>query len=198
MPTRTAVMAGSTYAHLLNARRLLERAMRPGDRGVVKSDDVIVEVWQRLGHDPPFLVSSSSDAPKPPAVSTLRDDDDAARDRFALLELDALPATSAQPTEPVQGLAGEVTTTTTTGRASPVTESTTEQLQPQVFREEPAIVRVSLGRTVNLGNYESTKVEVSISMPCAPVNAAATYTRVRDDVQARLAELVEQARRRLS
>lgn len=197
MAVQVVPMPVLAYAYLVAARQLLHRKMRPGDRGEIHMEDVIVEAWHRLGNDPPRLVSSSSTAPKPPAAQTTPREDDAESDRFALLELDPLPAKAGDPTAPVQGVAGEVTTTTTAvGSYAPAKESKTEQLQPQVFREEPAIVQVSLGRTVNLGNYESARVDVSIRMPCAPADAAATYTRVRDDVQARLLDEVERLRRR--
>ena len=38
--------------------------------------------------------------------------------------------------------------------------------QVHVFVTDPAYVRVSAGQTVNLGNYESLRVDVSVTVPC--------------------------------
>jgi hypothetical protein len=41
-----------------------------------------------------------------------------------------------------------------------------EVLQVRKFAVEPAYVRVNAGSTKNMGNYESLRVDVSISVPC--------------------------------
>lgn len=41
-----------------------------------------------------------------------------------------------------------------------------EELEVSRFEVEPAYVSVNHGRTVNLGNYESAKVDVRVSVPC--------------------------------
>lgn len=43
-----------------------------------------------------------------------------------------------------------------------------EKIEVPAFEVEPAYVRVSGSETVNLGNYSSVKVEVSVSLPCNP------------------------------
>ena len=45
---------------------------------------------------------------------------------------------------------------------------------------EPAFVRVNAGKTLNLGNYESLRIDVSISLPCLPEDINATYEQAAD------------------
>jgi hypothetical protein len=42
------------------------------------------------------------------------------------------------------------------------------KLKVRRFESEPAYVRVNIGTTRNMGNYESLRVDVSISAPCYP------------------------------
>jgi len=39
--------------------------------------------------------------------------------------------------------------------------------EPVMFESPPCIVTVEAGLTINLGNYQSAKVGVTISVPCA-------------------------------
>lgn len=41
-----------------------------------------------------------------------------------------------------------------------------EKLQVRKFLVEPAYVRVNAGMTKNMGNYESLRIDVSLSIPC--------------------------------
>lgn len=41
-----------------------------------------------------------------------------------------------------------------------------EKINVKLFATTPAKVSVGLGRTVNLGNYESARVDVMITVPC--------------------------------
>jgi hypothetical protein len=41
-----------------------------------------------------------------------------------------------------------------------------EQLPMQKFETTPAVVRRSYGMTMNLGNYESARIDVSVDVPC--------------------------------
>lgn len=50
------------------------------------------------------------------------------------------------------------------------------------FEVEPAYVRVNVGSTKNMGNYESLRVDVSITMPC--------YAEEVDKVLPKLADKV--------
>lgn len=45
-------------------------------------------------------------------------------------------------------------------------ESKPKVIEVRKFDVEPAYVRVSAGMTKNMGNYESLRVDVSVSMPC--------------------------------
>lgn len=54
------------------------------------------------------------------------------------------------------------------------------------FASEPAYVRVNAGSTKNLGNYESLRVDVSITVPCYPEEIDDVFPRVADEVAALL------------
>lgn len=41
-----------------------------------------------------------------------------------------------------------------------------EVISVQTFETDPAYVRVNMGATKNIGDYESLRVDVSISVPC--------------------------------
>ena len=47
-----------------------------------------------------------------------------------------------------------------------VEQSRRKALRARKFLVEPAYVRVSHGLTKNMGNYESLRVDVSVSLPC--------------------------------
>lgn len=49
-------------------------------------------------------------------------------------------------------------------------QNTSESLPPVVTEGAPALVEVSIGLTRNLGNYESVRLHVGITLPC-PANA---------------------------
>lgn len=55
-------------------------------------------------------------------------------------------------------------------------------LEVRKFETDPAFVRVNAGVTKNLGNYESLRVDVSLTVPC--------YVEEMEAVQKRTAELV--------
>ena len=55
-----------------------------------------------------------------------------------------------------------------------------------IFKTEPAYVRVSAGKTCNLGNYESLRVDVAITMPCYVEEVMDTQKHVADTVAAML------------
>lgn len=57
-----------------------------------------------------------------------------------------------------------ILTVTSSGLGVP--EDKREVLEVRKFETEPAWVRVNAGVTKNLGNYESLRVDVSISAPC--------------------------------
>ncbi len=70
---------------------------------------------------------------------------------------------------------------------------TTEEkklIQIRPFATEPAHICVKLGRTINLGNYESAKIDVSVDIPCYVEECQRVYKEVMDFVQERLTEEV--------
>ncbi len=65
-------------------------------------------------------------------------------------------------------------------------ESKPVPLEVRKFEVEPAYVRVSAGMTKNLGNYESLRVDVAISMPCYTEEIEKVIPKVADMVAAHL------------
>lgn len=61
-------------------------------------------------------------------------------------------------------------------------------LEVRKFETEPAYVRVSAGMTKNMGNYESLRVDIAISMPCYEEEIDAVLPKVADKVAAYLDE----------
>lgn len=52
-----------------------------------------------------------------------------------------------------------------------------EDLEVREFKVDPAYISVNHGRTVNIGNFESVRVDVRVSIPCykEEVNEAILY-----------------------
>jgi len=63
-----------------------------------------------------------------------------------------------------------------------------ETLDITVFITPPAIVSIKAGCTVNLGNYESGRVDVLISIPCYKEEVEDIYPRVKQLVDDRMKE----------
>ena len=55
-------------------------------------------------------------------------------------------------------------------------------LEVRKFETDPAFVRINAGVTKNLGNYESLRVDVALTVPC--------YVEEMEQVQKRTAEIV--------
>ena len=53
-------------------------------------------------------------------------------------------------------------------------------------------VNVSMGMTRNLGNYESLKITVGVTMPCEESDLNATYMVAKEWVDARINEVNEE------
>jgi hypothetical protein len=58
-----------------------------------------------------------------------------------------------------------------------VDEQDRRVLQVTPFEVEPAYVRASAGTTRNLGNYESLRVDVSVTVPCYTAEIEEVYDR---------------------
>lgn len=75
---------------------------------------------------------------------------------------------------------------TSTARGKDVYDETTQQVdgEPVEFPEgtHPATVRMSLGMTLNLGNYESLRIDCGITIPCLndPESHAAAMDEASD------------------
>lgn len=63
--------------------------------------------------------------------------------------------------------------------------------KPKLFKEEPAYVSFSTGLTINLGNYESKKVDIGITRPCKNTDKeiAKTFKSLVADVNIKLESL---------
>lgn len=66
-----------------------------------------------------------------------------------------------------------------------------EKLSVRKFLSEPAYVRVNAGMTINKGNYESLRLDVSISMPCYTEEIDKVLPLTADKVAAFLEEETE-------
>lgn len=110
-----------------------------------------------------------------------------------------VPANDEQETpqrrmRPTQARARENATKQETGRRITNTEaygSETTQEEPLDVRTfkpgvEPAFVRVGAGKTLNMGNYESLRIDVSVTMPCLPSEVNATFEELSDLVAEKL------------
>jgi len=69
-----------------------------------------------------------------------------------------------------------------------------EPITVACFLTEPAKVSVGMGLTLNLGNYESARIDVSLVMPCYREEAEAAYTFARNWVEERLTAEVKDIR----
>lgn len=72
-----------------------------------------------------------------------------------------------------------------------VDEDKRETIAVRKFVTEPAYVRVSAGTTKNMGNYESLRVDVAISVPCYVEEIDEVVGRVTEEVARRLDDELE-------
>lgn len=95
----------------------------------------------------------------------------------------APPARRAPPVNVVQGTRN-TTVSTHQGRSTVSEHGQDERLFefPIPDGREPARVSVSFGRTVNMGNFEFVRIDVSVSLPCMPDDVPAAYDRAVDFV----------------
>ena len=49
--------------------------------------------------------------------------------------------------------------------------------KPKVFKEKPSEVHVGMGSTLNMGNYESLRLSVDVTLPCAEKDLLKTFKR---------------------
>jgi len=65
-------------------------------------------------------------------------------------------------------------------------EVSSERIRIRPFISNPASISVKAGVTINLGNYESGRVDVMLTMPCYPEEVDATYNEVKEWVDSRV------------
>lgn len=58
----------------------------------------------------------------------------------------------------------------------------------KAFTSQPALVKCGAGVTRNMGNYESLRIDVAVTLPCHPDEVEATYSTAADFVAEKLAE----------
>lgn len=58
----------------------------------------------------------------------------------------------------------------------------TERIVVSKFVSEPAYIRVNAGMTHNMGNYESLRLDVSITMPCYPEEIDTMFPKIAEKV----------------
>lgn len=87
--------------------------------------------------------------------------------------------------EEVKGVEGKLSVT----RSMYSNEESEDQIiSITPFKSEPAYVSVKAGFTLNLGNYESGRVDVMVSMPCYPEEIDSVYPTIKEWVDTRLAD----------
>jgi hypothetical protein len=67
-------------------------------------------------------------------------------------------------------------------------DTTSDTISVRPFETNPASISVKAGATVNLGNYESARVDVMLSMPCYIEEIEEVYPKVKEWVDGKLAE----------
>jgi hypothetical protein len=67
-------------------------------------------------------------------------------------------------------------------------------LEVQVFQTAPAGVECRLGRTVNLGSYESLRVDVGVTLPCYAEEVVGAQDYVFDLASMALEETLSKAK----
>ena len=87
-----------------------------------------------------------------------------------------------------QGTGGRKTLTVSKGGKEKVT---IKDAKIKKFTTDPVYVRIGAGVTKNMGDYESLRVDVSISMPCYREDMDKTFDKVAEDVAKRLSDEVD-------
>lgn len=65
-------------------------------------------------------------------------------------------------------------------------EVSSERIRIRPFISQAASISVKAGVTINLGNYESGRVDVMLTMPCYPEEVDEIYETVKQWVDARV------------
>ena|SRR5210317_999800 len=65
-------------------------------------------------------------------------------------------------------------------------EVSNERIRIRPFISQPASISVKAGITINLGNYESARVDVMLTMPCYPEEVDQVYEDTKNWVDSRV------------
>lgn len=84
--------------------------------------------------------------------------------------------------------------TKTFGKAAPAEEGEPEVIAVHRFLTEPAQVQVGMGVTINLGNYESARIDVRLSVPVYREEINEAYEFVKQYVTKRLEQEVDETK----
>lgn len=74
---------------------------------------------------------------------------------------------------------------------------TTQKAKPaRKFTSEPAEIRIDLGATLNMGNYESLRIGISLSVPCPNTKTGieSAFKASEKYVEAKLDKLIKKHR----
>jgi hypothetical protein len=71
-----------------------------------------------------------------------------------------------------------------------------ETVHPGVVAPEAELCKIAVGgnRTINLGNFESAKISVSLTMPCTKETLEETYTFVTEWISDKLDKAIGQSK----
>jgi hypothetical protein len=69
-----------------------------------------------------------------------------------------------------------------------------EYLPTEKIEGDPAWVSVSAGGTINLGNYSSGKVNISITYPCEPSQVDQVFDKLKGWIDKRVGEEISELR----
>lgn len=74
------------------------------------------------------------------------------------------------------------------------TDTAEDTLEVNKFVTEPAKISLTMGVTINLGNYEGARVDIGISVPCYTEEVEATHKFASTWVETKLVKEIEQLR----
>jgi hypothetical protein len=85
-----------------------------------------------------------------------------------------------------EGIAAVVSRQYLEGKQVTTADTKNEVMEVRTFLTEPAKVHVSKGLTLNLGNFESARIDVSVAVPCYLEELDAAYRFADNWVETRL------------
>ena len=157
------------------------------------------------------IVAVGGDAEVAAALSTLEEAD---KVPLPIGKDDAVPATLEEvtasaamsiaqahtpaPVEPpkVQHILKEVTATVTRAYGKiGAPEAKDETIEVKTFVTQPATVEIGYGLTLNIGNYESARVDVKVSVPCYREETDAAYEYAKAWAESRVKQEVAAVRK---